>query len=230
MPVNTDAYGVAEVNDGTVEESSEDIHDTGPLGEEHSAPTELLPKDYERMDLKISGDLSSLTEDWNEDERKAGRRLVRFIRVREDSGVSLSFFPLSPQQRYEEDMQNVISCIKGPPSHLSHFVTSFDILKLVEYIVDIPLNIEIKNRARRNMAGIGSHTLAKMEVDIDSADSWKDDAFAKVMSFADPKPRSIEKSIKVYDWNVLRECLMRILSRFVCFIASTIILTNLAYR
>jgi hypothetical protein len=193
-------------------DSHDHLQDDDLLGEYHGVP-DALPSGYKRIELIINGDLGSMTENWTAEEQKVGRRLVRFERHRFGSVVELTF-KMQPSKFLSEGemMADIISCVEWPQDRGGYFVTSFDILKLVDYILEISMNTEVKNRARRNMASVASQTLAKVGMELEPAD---EDAFTMVMGFDDPKPRSIEKSIKVYDWYDLTDCLSKILSRFV---------------
>lgn len=214
--------------------SHDHLQDDDPLGEEYRGVPDALPSGYKRMELIINGDLGSMADNWTAEEQKVGRRLVRFERHRFGSVVELTF-KMQPLKSLSEGemMPDIISCVEWPQDRRGHFVTSFDILKLVEYVLEISMNTEVKNRARRNMASIASQTLARAGMELDSADDLDEDVFTMVMGFDDPKPRSIEKSIKVYDWYDLADCLSRILSRFVsvCLPKSCIpVMLNTVYR
>jgi hypothetical protein len=176
-------------------------------------PSDDLPPDYERLCLSIEGDLDLMEKDWKPSEENAGRRLVRFSRKQLGSLVELSFATHAPCNPHREKLEVVISCI-SLPDHEGLWVTSFDIVRLATYVLQIPLNTEMKNRARRNMASVDCKTLLRVIPNEHS----KTEAFTTIMEFEDPKPRSIEKSIKIYKWNVLEMCLSKILQRFVSFL------------
>jgi hypothetical protein len=180
---------------------------------EHDDPvlrSEHLPPDYHRLCLRVVGELDEIMDDWKALEKKAGRRLVRFWREQSGSLVNLSFAAQPPLDPYNEKSQMVISCIRLPDRE-GLWVTSFDIVRLAEYILHLPLNTDMKNRARRNMASVECKTLLRVVAHEHS----KLEGFTVVMQFEDPKPRSIEKSIKIYKWDVLQTCLSKILQRFV---------------
>ncbi|PVG02384.1 hypothetical protein CPB86DRAFT_697244, partial [Serendipita vermifera] len=156
-----------------------------------------------------------MAKDWSNYETKAGRRLVRFEREQDGHVVSLCFYVQSPSALEPKDRDATISCIKWPDGRDGYFVTSFDILKLSEFILNRSMGTELKNRARRNMAYIGCQTLPKVHPEVDRDLSLLEETFMRVMRFDDPKPRSIEKSIKAYDWNNLFRCIYKILGRWV---------------
>lgn len=201
----------------------ENVPDAEPWDKEFLGLSERLPTGYKRMELVILSDFGSTLESWSKKEKAIGRRLVRFERRQAGPVVRLTFETQPPQESYE-DTERIISCISWPQGRVGYFLTSFDVLKLAEYILGTSMNTEVKNRARRNMAAVASKTLAKGDYELDTSLDADNEAFLKVMSFDDPKPRSIEKSIKIYDWFDLKHCLEKILSRFVR------VLTESGYR
>jgi hypothetical protein len=194
---------------------------TVPDHDDSIPPSDDLPPDYERLCLSVVGDLDLMVNGWKPSEEKAGRRLVRFSRKQFGSLVELCFASHLPGKLYHEKTEIVISCI-SLPDHEGRWVTSFDIVKLAAYVLQIPLNTEMKNRARRNMASVECKTLLRVVANEHS----KTEAFTAIMQFDDPKPRSIEKSIKIYKWNVLKACLSKILQRFVSFLPRLSLFTS----
>jgi hypothetical protein len=193
--------------------------DTPPPDEdpkqEITAITDFLPPDYRPIQVNLEGDIESMIEDWSEQEVKAGRRLVCFEREQEAHIVRLRFHAQPPNTLLTRDKEPIISCIKWPDERHGYFVTSFDILKLSEFILNRSMGTELKNRARRNMAYINCETLPKVKSEVERQLTPLEEAFTHVMHFEDPKPRSIEKSIKIYDWSYLMKCINKILSRWV---------------
>ncbi len=194
----------------------EDCPSEVPINEGLLSAKEAIPPDYERLSFVIENDLDAATEEWSLKEETAGRRLVRFRRSVLGSNVRLTW-ETHPPTYLCGPKEVVISCMKLPELG-GHFVTSFDIVKLAEYILNLDLNTDMKNRARRNMASISCNTLEK----ISATEASPTNDFVAVMRFENPKPRSIEKSIKVYHWSLLPLCLTKILQRFVSLSSSSL--------
>ena len=165
-----------------------------------------------------------MMEGWGGREYQNGRRLVCFVREQSLSRVTINIQKHESCNGHEEKPYVVISCIQLPDRD-GFWVTSFDIVRLAEYILDIPLNTDMKNRARRNMASVDYTTLPRI-----ARQAGKKDSFYTVMDFGEPKPRSIEKSLKVYKWNVLHVCLSKILYRFVCLARFFLVRIDLTTR
>ncbi|KZT68319.1 hypothetical protein DAEQUDRAFT_339343 [Daedalea quercina L-15889] len=154
--------------------------------------------------LVLETNLESMTKDWEKSEHDAGRRLVHFSRVQEGSTLKVSC-----ETRMQEDYvegATVISCIYRKDTD-SCYVTSVDIIFLLERLVGQEFDIEEKNRIRRNLEGFRPKTVSKNRPD-------SSDFFLQIMNFASPKPRNIEKDLKVFDWSVLPQALEKIISRY----------------
>ncbi|KAG8827195.1 hypothetical protein FRC19_005013 [Serendipita sp. 401] len=173
------------------------------------------PPGFHQIEFILKNDLASAIRCWTPAERKKGRRLIRFRRQQTGPSVSLSFATHVDNELYEKSSSIVISCIRWPSGKQRFFVTSYDVVRLAEFTLQRTLSTEMKNRARRNMAAVPSITLPKAKDLSDEQDPLYTKTFALVMDFDNPKARSIERSIKVFDWNNLFECLSRILQRFI---------------
>lgn len=101
----------------------------------------------------------------------------------------------------------MVSCIYRDEED-SCCVTSVDIIYLLEKLVDDEFEVEEKNRIRRNLEGLRPTTISKHKPGFE-------DFFQRIMDFPDPKPRNIEKDVKVFDWNLLPEALNKIISKYV---------------
>jgi hypothetical protein len=73
---------------------------------------------------------------------------------------------------------------------------------LLEALVGIRFTVEEKNRIRRNLEGFKPVTISKLKPEFA-------DFFALLMSFPNPKPRNIEKDVKVFPWRVLSPALKK---------------------
>jgi hypothetical protein len=186
---------------------------------------DLILQDRQHVELRTRN-FSRIVDDWTPAEVAASRRLVRFDRHQEGHIVHLSFTPHLPEEPFDELSQVVVSCIKWPETNSDFFITSFDVLRLAEFILKLTMNTEMKNRVRRNMATVPYITLPKGKKPSSSHPDPRKDPYTLIMSFDTYQPRSIEKSIKIYDWEDLKNCLAKILQRFVSIVLFQLSLDN----
>ena len=167
-------------------------------------PGEEFPESH-RAVLELLTPLDSMCTNWDPEELKAGRRLVRFTRSQEGYRVKLSCESIKQDEYVEGD--TVISCIYRRDTDTC-YVTSVDIIFLLESIVGEAFEIEEKNRIRRNLEGFRPKTISKNR-------AGSEGFFQQIMDFPAPKPRNIEKDVKVFEWSVLPQALEKIISKYV---------------
>lgn len=155
--------------------------------------------------LKLRGNLNSMTDNWTPEEWAAKRRLVQFFRTRDGCTVNAQFAPVKPEDRQPNSI--TISCIWWEERQ-ECFATSVDTIALLEQLVDNRFTVEEKNRIRRNLEGFKPQTVAKGKAD-------SEEFFKVIMGFPNPKPRNIEKDVKVFEWKVLAGALKKIMSKYV---------------
>ncbi|KAI0238149.1 hypothetical protein L0F63_006866 [Massospora cicadina] len=144
-----------------------------------------------RANLQFEGNLEDMMANWSEDEKTASRRLVQFQAV-------------APSERAPNSI--VISCIYW--RERSHYVvTSVDCILLLRSLIGARFTVEEKNRIRRNLEGFRPLTIAKCKSDTA-------DFFRLIMAFPNPKPRNIEKDVKVFPWRILSFALQKIVSKY----------------
>jgi hypothetical protein len=78
----------------------------------------------------------------------------------------------------------------------------------LEQLVNVRFTVEEKNRIRRNLEGFRPLTVSKAKAD-------SEDFFKIIMGFPNPKPRNIEKDVKVFPWKILSHALKKIISKYV---------------
>jgi hypothetical protein len=100
----------------------------------------------------------------------------------------------------------VVSCIYWK-EHNDFYITSVDCLYLLESLIGVQFTVEEKNRIRRNLEGFRPLTVSKCRED--SADFFK-----MIMDFPHPRPRNIEKDIKVFSWRLLPHALRKIIRKY----------------
>ena len=88
-------------------------------------------------------------------------------------------------------------------------MTSVDTIYLLESLVAVRFTVEEKNRIRRNLEALHPLTVSKAKADTENF-------FRVIMSFPNPKPRNIEKDVKVFEWGQLEDALRKIIGKYVC--------------
>jgi hypothetical protein len=155
--------------------------------------------------LEIQGDLDAMAQEWSEDEFETRRRLVHFRREQSGSTITTSFKPMAIDEWHPNSI--CISCIFWEEKQ-ECFVTTVDTIYLLEQLVAARFTVEEKNRIRRNLEGFRPLTVSKGKLDTD-------DFFKVIMAFPTPKPRNIEKDIKVFRWKYLSSILKKIIGKYV---------------
>jgi hypothetical protein len=149
----------------------------------------------------------------SKEEERAGRRLVAFDRKAVGDNVQLSFRRISPEEYTERFF--VISCIYHKVTlddkakkkvTQERWYTSVDMLRLVEYIADGKSTSDERSRIRRNLEFIGPTTVSRAALP---------QFFQLLMDFPIPKPRGIEKDIKVFPWDSLEAGLKKVMEKYV---------------
>ncbi|CRG91883.1 transcriptional regulator Medusa [Talaromyces islandicus] len=161
--------------------------------------------------LKLNGDLDSMATGWSDEEKTAQRRLVQFTRSQNGSTINADFKPISPQERTPNSI--CISCIAWEGKD-ECFVTSVDTIYLLESLVAVRFTVEEKNRIRRNLEGFRPLTVSKTKAD-------SEEFFKVIMGFPAPKPRNIEKDVKVFPWKILSLALKKIIGKYSASYSST---------
>lgn len=157
--------------------------------------------------LNLNGDLDLMTENWTKEEIEAKRRLVQFSRAQNGSTIHADFKPVAPEDRAPNSI--CISCIHWDGKN-ECFVTSVDTIYLLESLVGVRFTVEEKNRIRRNLEGFRPLTVSKTKPD-------SEDFFKVIMGFPVPKPRNIEKDVKVFPWKILAHALKKIIGKYVSY-------------
>ncbi|KAG9220869.1 hypothetical protein CCMSSC00406_0002531 [Pleurotus cornucopiae] len=141
---------------------------------------------------------------WSDEELSQGRRLVKFYKLQQGRDLLVSCEPLMQEDYQESD--TVISCIYRRESQ-EFFATSVDIIYLLEKLTNDEFPVEEKNRIRRNLEGLRPVTVSKHKHGFERF-------FQSIMKFPEPRPRNIEKDLKVFSWHLLGQALAKILSKY----------------
>ncbi|KAJ6160818.1 hypothetical protein N7470_004214 [Penicillium chermesinum] len=161
--------------------------------------------------LKLNGDLDSMAEGWSKEERITQRRLVQFTRSQTGSTIHADFKPVTLEERTPNSI--CISCISWEGKD-ECFVTSVDTIYLLESLVAVRFTVEEKNRIRRNLEGFRPLTVSKAKAE-------SEEFFKVIMGFPAPKPRNIEKDVKVFPWKILSHALKKIIGKYSASYSST---------
>ncbi|KAK4048974.1 hypothetical protein OIO90_005609 [Microbotryomycetes sp. JL221] len=154
--------------------------------------------------LKLHGDLNQMAMGWSNEEWTNRRRLIQFWRQQEGNVINASFRPISQSDYVPNTI--VVSCIFRDEWN-ECFVTSVDTIYLLEALVGVRFSVEEKNRIRRNLEGFKPMTVSKTKAD-------SEPFFKLIMGFPNPKPRNIEKDVKVFQWKVLAGALEKIIGKY----------------
>ncbi|GAA5865596.1 hypothetical protein JCM3774_002062 [Rhodotorula dairenensis] len=154
--------------------------------------------------LKMQGDLDLMAMGWSNEEWTARRRLVQFWPQQDANVLNLAFRPIAQHEYVPNSI--VVSCIFRDEWN-ECFVTSVDTIYLLEALVGARFSVEEKNRIRRNLEGFKPMTVSKSKLDAEPF-------FKLIMGFPNPKPRNIEKDVKVFPWKVLAQALKKVMSKY----------------
>jgi hypothetical protein len=143
----------------------------------------------------------------NQEEYAERRRLIQFWRRQKGQDIQLCYKPIAPSQFVEGT--NVVSCIFREETD-ECYITSVDLIGLLESLIGNRFSTEEKNRVRRNLEGFKPETMSKTKADEDSQAF-----FSLIMGFGEPRPRNIEKDVKVFKWKIVHQAMLKILSKYV---------------
>jgi hypothetical protein len=166
-------------------------------------PYAIYPSNAKAV-LQIQGDLNSMVNDWTTAEWEAKRRLVQFRRSQSGSVITATFEPVTLETRVPNSI--CVSCIWWEEKR-ECYVTSVDTISLLESLVAVRFTVEEKNRIRRNLEGFRPATVSKSKQD-------SEEFFKLIMGFPNPKPRNIEKDVKVFPWRILATALKKIIGKY----------------
>lgn len=149
-----------------------------------------------------------MADEWSDEEMAAKRRIVQFERSQNGNTIDVRFEAVSAERLPKGGV--CVSCIWWEERQ-ECYVTSVDTIGLLEALVAARFTVEEKNRIRRNLEGFHPTTVSKAKTD-------SEDFFTTIMNFPHPKPRNIEKDVKVFSWKILAHALKKIIGKYVrCF-------------
>ncbi|CAO3612217.1 unnamed protein product [Cunninghamella blakesleeana] len=190
-----------------------------------------------RPQLNIHSDLMAATMNWTPKEWEMRRRVLRFWRQQQlnshqiDCGYEILDEELYRSQRLQLQQESggdvtsaggntssfkdnlVVSCIYWQERN-DFFITSVDCIQLIEGLIGVEFTVEEKNRIRRNLEALRPLTAAKTRPE-------SVEFFKLIMSFPSPKPRNIEKDVKVFLWSTLGPAIKKIVGKYTPSYSST---------
>ncbi|KZV61767.1 hypothetical protein PENSPDRAFT_283783 [Peniophora sp. CONT] len=164
----------------------------------------------ERVVLDFATPIDDLGRNFTDEERSLGRRLVQFDCELTGNRLTISGKAIRQDDYPEEEHPNrgmTISCIYRAGAETTYF-TSVDVIQLLQYLADDQFKVEEKNRIRRNLEGFHPTTISKNRANLEAF-------FTQIMEFPTPKPRNIEKDVKVFTWETLSPAIDKIMSKYV---------------
>lgn len=168
---------------------------------------------YQRVNLQVVGDLATMTENWTPQEFQEKRRLVKFDWTQNGPNLRVEFKPIELDQF--DNLYTVVSCLLWQNAEANDavktkfYVTSVDVIQLLENLVSQRFAVEEKNRIRRNLQGLRPLTIARSKKNYA-------DFFQQIMKYQIARPRNIEKDVKVFSWSHLGDALLRVLAKYSC--------------
>lgn len=185
---------------------------SSPTSATHQQPPTFNPyamyPSNSKATLKLDGDLDGMSKNWTAEERNVQRRIVRFRRSQSGSTITASFEPVTPEEHAHAPGCIYVNCIWWAEREAC-YITSVDTIQLLESLVAVRFTVEEKNRIRRNLEGFRPMTVSKTRTDCE-------EFFKVIMGFPSPKPRNIEKDVKVFPWRILAHALKKIIGKYVC--------------
>lgn len=171
--------------------------------------------------LHIYGDPESMAKHWTPAEQASKRRLVQFWRTQTGTSVNTGFEPVVAEERSPNTL--CISCIWWE-ERAECFLTSVDTLRLCSLVAGNDFDTKEHNRIRRNVSNMHPITIDKLregkeeEEEEEMEDVFEIEKFFElVMGFNNPRPRQINKRLKVFPWRLLGSMLMKIMGKYVSY-------------
>lgn len=153
----------------------------------------------------LDGNFKHMTEDWSAQELLHERRLVKLTVNREGPNLfHIATQSVSPDYGVAEKNVLIISCIRWEERN-TFVLTSVDLLHVLEHLVGETFTTQEKSRIRRNLQFLHPIT-------VNRTSSAR--LFNAVMAMENPRPRNIEKDLKVFKWLSMNVALTKVLSKY----------------
>ncbi|KAH9046879.1 hypothetical protein EDB84DRAFT_1463952 [Lactarius hengduanensis] len=159
---------------------------------------------YDKVLLDFEAEPADLGKNLSVEEKRHRRRLVQFHCERDGNTIRISPTPVREDDDEKFRHGVVISCIWREDTRETCF-TSCDLIRLLEYLVQDRFLADERSRVRRNVEHLRPITVSKTRMS---------KLFSTIMNLPLPKPRNIEKDVKVFKWDRLVECLNSAISKY----------------
>ena len=161
---------------------------------------------YDKVVLDFEAEPADLGKNLSDDEKRRRRRLIKFFCERKENTIHISPTPIREDHPEEHKPPGVIiSCIWREDVRETCF-TSCDLIRLLEYLVQDHFHADERSRVRRNVEHLRPITVSKTRMS---------KLFSTIMNLPSPKPRNIEKDVKIFKWERLVESLNSAISKYV---------------
>lgn len=159
------------------------------------------------IQLHVGQSVGSAVLEWTEEEVVAGRKLVYLdVALESHANFHIEARPFKPESKPNNEGRLVISCIKWDEQD-KFVVTSVDVILVLEHLVGAQFSIEEKSRIRRNLQFLKPSTITRS-----NGESKR--LFNSIMAMENPRPRNIEKDLKVFEWSELFKAVRKVLSKY----------------
>jgi len=146
-----------------------------------------------------------LMHGWTQSEHHQRRKIITAERNIDFVGdINVSFSTTETDNCRAGSDALCFSCIRWLRRD-NAYITTFDFIRLVEYILDTTLSINGKGRIRRQLESFHPITINPLPN--------PPTIFDVIMDFDEPKARKLRKSIKVFLWDDLDDALNKVLQR-----------------
>lgn len=153
----------------------------------------------------IDSNFIEMSKDLTPEEVKSGRRLVVLELTQEDNSTfRIDSRKAESSSAPRKPNQLIISCILWKDAN-ECVVTSVDILLVLEALVNETFSVEEKSRIRRNLQSLKPFTVTRKSAN---------ELFKSVMAMDNPKPRNIEKDLKVFKWSQFVDAVSKVMSKY----------------
>ncbi|KAH9058813.1 hypothetical protein EDB87DRAFT_1739157 [Lactarius vividus] len=159
---------------------------------------------YDKVLLDFEAEPGDLGKNLSVEEKRRRRRLVQFHCERDGNTIRISPTPVREDDDKKFRYGVVISCIWREDVRETCF-TSCDLIRLLEYLVQDRFLADERSRVRRNVEHLRPITVSKTRMS---------KLFSTIMNLPPPKPRNIEKDVKIFKWDRLVECLNSAISKY----------------
>lgn len=174
-----------------------------------SVPVETSSRPHTQY-VRLLSSTEDMMYNWTAAETRCGRRLVRFSVTRHEDGHRMvACRAISPSEYTEDfDLANTFSYIARPSG--GFVITSVDLLHLAELLYGDKSSIPEKNRLRRHLERLHPQCVGR----------HRDNGglYSRIAAFDKPRPLSITKDVKVFNWAKLPQALEFIMAKRVSYL------------